>query len=87
MKVREFENTVWDVEGIRIVVRAAGNEEVKCYHYANAAPATHTLRKLLDNRITNLVDDKEVVAINGRGHVVVRSTQLRTIKRSYEAAS
>ena len=83
MRVRDFEETVWKVEGIRIVVRAAENAQVGDYDYTKAASRTFTFQELLDGRIAQLVDPKEVVAINGRGRVVVGQTQLRTIRNSY----
>ena len=83
MKVRDFEKAVWELERIRIVVRAGEDEQVKKYDYDKAASKTFSLRELVDGRITKSVGDKKVVAINGYGKVVVGNTKLRTIKESY----
>ncbi len=36
MTVEEFEEKVWDVEGIRLVVRAGANASVDEYNYQKA---------------------------------------------------
>jgi hypothetical protein len=40
MKLADFEQKVWDVENIRIVVRADENDEVKDYNLKRAADET-----------------------------------------------
>jgi hypothetical protein len=37
MKVWEFEEKVWEVEGIRIVIRTASDEDVSNYTFKNGA--------------------------------------------------
>jgi len=37
MKIWEFEEKAWEVEGIRIVVRAPSEEEVSDYDYQRSA--------------------------------------------------
>ncbi len=83
MKIKDFESTVWNVEKIRIVVRAKENEEVGDYDYGKAASKEFTLQKLLDGRINNLIVDKEVEVINGNGETVHGQTKLKTIRESY----
>ena len=83
MTVEEFEARVWEVEDIRIVIRAPAGEEVDDYGYENAREANHTLAALIDQRIRPCIGDREVIAINGSVQRVHRGTRLRTIRTSY----
>ena len=85
MNAREFEDAVWKIEGIRIVVRASGTEEIDDYDFKNAAPWNWTLTKLLNQRIDARVgEDTEVVVIRGDGELPRKNTTLDTIRTSYE---
>ena len=83
MRIRDFEDAVWNLEGIRIVIRGSWSDEVGDYSYERRANQTNTLQELIDNRIRECIGDRDVVAINGRGGVVVGQTTLRTIRNSY----
>lgn len=83
MRIDEFENTVWNVEGIRIVIRASSDDEVDAYGLVRAAPANRTWQWLKDQRIARAIGDKEVVAIDGRGRLVRGNTTLERIWGSY----
>ena len=67
MKVHEFEEAVWRVEGIRIVVRADPDEEVGIYHYKKAAPFNRTIQWWLSRRVNTRVSPRGAVVIDGNG--------------------
>ena len=83
MKVWEFEDAVWNTEGIRIVVRTSANIEAKKYDYINAATETWSLSELIKKRINPLVDGEKVVAIRGNGTRANGNTTLRRLRESY----
>ena len=85
MKLAAFEQKVWEVEGIRIVVRADENDEVKDYGYKRAAPETWSTREFLENRIESLVGDRKVVVIKGDGQKSYRSVKLHNLRETYSA--
>ena len=85
MKLADFEQQVWEVENIRIVVRADENDEVKDYGYKRAAPETWSTREFLENRIEPLVGSKTVVVIRGDGQKSYRSVKLRNLRETYSA--
>lgn len=85
MRIWEFENAVWALDGVRIVIRGDANDEVDDYGFERAAPGHFTLQNFIDQRIRPRVGDKEVMAINGGGEVVRGNTQLRNIKETYNA--
>ena len=85
MKLAEFEQRVWEVEGIRIVVRADENDEVKAYNLKRAADETWSTREFLENRIEPLVGDRKVVVIRGDGQKSRGNVRLHNLRETYSA--
>jgi hypothetical protein len=85
MKLADFEQQVWDVENIRIVVRADENDEVKDYNLKRAADETWTTNEFLNNRIEPRVGSKKVVVIRGDGQKSHGAVKLRNLRASYSA--
>ena len=83
MQVSEFEKAVWDLEGIRIVVRASARDEVGDYDYRIAANARSTLATYIGNRVQQRIGNTEVVVIGGKGDIVDRRTHLENIRATY----
>ncbi len=83
MNVRELEDAVWATEEIRIVIRANVNTQVGDYNYNKAAKQAWRIRQLIENRIQPLVDDEEVVVIQGDGELPHGGVILRTLRASY----
>ena len=81
--VAALEESVWLVEGIRLVVRERGSTRVSTYHYKRAANQDWTLSYLISKRIQPLLADFEVTCIGGDGCEVHGRTLLRTIWTSY----
>ncbi len=84
MRVDEFENAVWEVEGIRIAVRAPRGSKGKKYAFKKGNPSKHTVQKWLDGRVSERLGDHEVVVINGAGQIVPGQTLMETVRDSYE---
>lgn len=84
MNVKEFEDAVRIIEGIRIVIRASSNSEVGDYSYKLAAQGNWRINQLLANRIKPLVGNLEVVVQRGgdgaqpNGNVI-----LQTLRATY----
>ena len=85
MKLADFEQQVWEVENIRIVVRADENDEVKDYNLKRAADETWTTNEFLNNRIEPRVGSKKVVVIRGDGQKSHGAVKLRNLRTSYSA--
>lgn len=83
MTVKQFEAAVWDVEGIRVVVRALGGTTVGDYNYANAASAASSISDWLKTRVTPKLATHEVVVINGDGLPPHGRTSLDKVRKSY----
>ena len=85
MTVSEFEEAVWNLEGIRIVIRAATNVEVGDYEYVNAAQWNSSLTRLFRNRIEDKLGDNAFVVIDGYGTQPNGRTHLQNVRDSYGA--
>ena len=85
MKLADFEQRVWEVEGIRIVIRGDENDEVKDYSFKNAAIENWNTTAFLKNRIEPRVGGRKVVVIRGDGQKSYRSVKLRNLRETYSA--
>ncbi len=83
MTVKEFEAKVWNVEGIRIIVRASEDAEVADYNYSNQRAGNDSLTKLRKHRLADCLGEHEVVVIGAGGGPVHGRTLLRTLRASY----
>ncbi len=84
MKVREFEEAVWRIEGIRIVIRAPWNDEVGDYPAYGQEPDNISLMQFFRNRVYHLTGDLDIAALDGEGEWVNGRKHLGTIRASYE---
>tara|TARA_B100000700_G_scaffold331223_2_gene462419 strand:+ start:6894 stop:7163 length:270 start_codon:yes stop_codon:yes gene_type:complete len=84
MTVKEFEEAVWQLEGIRLVIREASGAEVADYDYDRAAYRTHSITEWLRNRIYPRLDGLEAVVINGYGEIPNGRTRLDNLRATYE---
>ena len=87
MKVWEFENAVWNRDGIRIVIRASANDEVEDYPYKKAAQWNRNITWLLENHIRPFVGGYEVVVIGGNGEQPFGGNNVQTIRDSYRSTT
>lgn len=83
MNVGEFEQAVWDKDGIRVVVRANTWEQVGDYNYANAAAATLSVTQYLNARIKPKTLEYQVDVLDGSGDSAHGRTKLATVRGSY----
>lgn len=83
MKVWEFEEKVWDIEGIRIVVRCPSETKVSDYDYQNAAQDSWRITQLLEGRIQPNIKEMEVIVLHGDGKQPHGKVTLRRIRQSY----
>jgi len=84
MNVREFEDAVWAVERVRIVIRSRANSVVDDYDYERASQDTWRGNQLLGNRIIPKVGNRDVVVLQGDGEQPHGRVILRTLRASYK---
>ena len=84
MNASDFEEAIWNLETIRVVIRDAWDARVGNYRYQNAAPQNMTLQKWLSNRVEPQLTNQDVVIVDGSGNIPPRQTKLGTIRSSYD---
>jgi uncharacterized phage protein gp47/JayE len=84
MNIAEFENAVWAIEGVRIVIRSNSGDEIEDYDYKRAAQDTWRVTQLLDNRIYPKTGNREILIVQGDGEQPHGSVILRTLRGSYQ---
>jgi|LGOV01.1.fsa_nt_gb hypothetical protein len=84
MTVEKLEDKVWMQDNIRIVVRCSSDTKVKDYPHKNAAQASWSVTKFIDNRITPLLNGQGVVVLMGDGEQPHGRTLLSSLRDSYK---
>ena len=83
MKVRDFEDKVREVEGVRIVVHAGSETEVGDYGYKRAADESWRVTELGEKRISKRLDGLTYSMIQGDGEEPHGRVILRTVRSGY----
>ena len=84
MTVWEFEEAVWNMETIRIVLRADRDEVVGDYLFERQSAGNTTMSAFLQGRITERLNGKDFFVVDGHGEWPHGNTLLRTVRDSYE---
>jgi hypothetical protein len=85
MKAVDFEDKVWAIEGIRIVLRTDPNTEVDDYDYKNSADESWRITELGTKRIEKSIGKIPYTVIQGDGEEPHGKVILRTIRNAYMA--
>ncbi len=81
--VQEFEEQVWAIEGIRVVVRAPENTQIADYDYQNAATSTFSLTKWIQTRLNQHLNGYEAIVIQGNGEEPHGRNLLKKVRATY----
>lgn len=84
MKVKDFEEAVWKIDHIRIIVRAASWVTVDDYRKANAADKGMSVTDYLKRRIQPCIAEHELAVIGGDGKPVHGRTLLSKVRDGYD---
>lgn len=79
----EIEQSVFELDEIRIVVRAAVSAQLGLYDYSRKAAENASISEWLDQRIRPIVQGHGVVVIDGNGNIPHGRTRLSTLRASY----
>ncbi len=84
VNIREYEQTVRDIDGVRVVIRAPSWAQVGDFDWANAADRGMSITNYLRVRVNSRVGDYEVTVVDGRGKLVHGRTLVGTVRDSYQ---
>ena len=85
MNAGDFEEKVWAVEGIRVVLRTDSKTEVGDYDYKKAADESWRITELGEKRIQKSIGNIPYTVIQGDGEEPHGRVILRTIRGAYKA--
>ena len=83
MTVIEFEEKVFEIEEVRIVIRARSNTQIKDYSYKKSYPQGNSISDWIKTRVTPNVSDYDVVVIDGTGANPHRGMLMKRLKKTY----
>jgi hypothetical protein len=83
MNVVEFEQKIFEIEGVRIVIRMTSGSSVGDYDYKKAYPQNNSIREWLDTRVFPKIGDSQVVVVDGTGALPNRKTHMTNLRNSY----
>jgi hypothetical protein len=83
MKPAEIEQAVFDLEEVRIVIRADVRAELGDFTYDRRAAGNASISDWLDQRIRPLIGKHGVVVIDGSGALPHGRTKMEKLRESY----
>jgi hypothetical protein len=83
MRVGEFEEAVWRIDHIRVVVRAPHDETVQNFDYMRAAEQSLRLSEYANTRIEPRLNGFKFEIIDGSGCFPNRNTRVGNLRQSY----
>ena len=84
MLVRDFEEKILDVEGVRLIVRAASDDMVIGYNFSRKYKGSNSIRSWLDARVWENVGNFDVVIVDGEGDIPKRNTLMENLRDTYD---
>jgi hypothetical protein len=83
MRVWEFEQAVWHIDHLRLVIRASRDGEVADFTQVNGAAAKTSLTEYLKTRIEPRINGSQYIVIDGNGETPHGKTSMETLRQSY----
>ncbi len=80
----DIEQAVFELEEVRIVIRAAPNTVLDDYNFVRKAADNSSLNEWLEQRIRPIIRGNSVVVVDGSGNVPHGRTKMATLRASYE---
>ena len=84
MNVMTFEEKVWEIDQIRVVIRAPWDKEVGDFDWKNKAADNSSITNWLDNRILPKIGGLSAIIIEGTGLKPHGRKTLDKVRNSYK---
>ena len=85
MNVAEFEQKIFEVEEVRLVVRAPAGTQIGDYDFQRCAASGTSVTEWLKQRVWPRVNGLEVVVVDGSGAYPHGRTRMSTLRDTYES--
>jgi len=83
MTVGEFEQKVWELEGIRVVIRAKWGAEVEAFDWVKCSKEDIRLSEFCANRLDSRLGGLEYMIVDGHGSYPNGNTKVLSVRNSY----
>ena len=84
VSVLDFEHSVFELDRIRVVIRATEGSMVEAYPFKRKAPGNMTIGSFINNRIIPFIDDNQFEIIDGAGSLYIHKRRtVSSIRESY----
>ena len=83
MTAQQLEAKIWQVEGIRVVIRVGKHVDCNDYAYVNASSDNWRISELANGRIRPAVKPHDFIIVQGNGTVPSGHMLLRTLRATY----
>jgi hypothetical protein len=83
MNIVEFEQKIFELEGVRIIVRAESSEQLGDYSYQKKYDQGNSINDWLKSRVLDKVGAFDVVVVDGSGALPNRKTHMGRLRDSY----
>lgn len=83
MRPAEFEQAVFDLEEVRIVIRSPRREDLQDYLYDRKAAGNSNIKEWLEQRVMPKINGADVVVVDGTGALPHGRTRMDTLRASY----
>lgn len=83
MNVWQFEDAVWETDGLRVVIRAPGAAQVQDFDWQNAADQNMSVTEYFRVRLNTRIAPYDAAIISGNGGVAHGRTRIRNVRGSY----
>lgn len=80
---RELEQIIYELEEVRVVIRAPTNAEIGVYPYSRKAAGNASITEWLQQRVAPASLGYEVAVIDGGGAIPHGRTKMETLRASY----
>ena len=84
MNVIEFEQRVFEIEEVRLVIRAPSTAEVEDFDFQRSAATGTSITEWIRQRIEPRIGDYTVVVVDGSGSIPHGRTRMSRLRESYE---
>ena len=83
INTEQLEDSIFDLEGVRVVIRASKYQTFEEYPYVRRASGNMSIKDWLNTRIKKHVGDFEVTVIDGAGQSPHGRTNMETVRNNY----
>lgn len=80
----QIEQSVFELEDIRIVIRADKKANLGEFEFVRKAAGNSSINEWIESRLAPILNGHDIVVVDGTGAIPSRRTKLSTLRASYD---